>query len=133
MSDQEFRDRCAKVMGMVEVSNIVYPNSCEWHSGGGYKEYYYQGFGKKSDWRPDVDFNQAMMMRDKVPIFKSKRYAEVLEQITCVRADECSKPLQSHPLVCGSTLFATARQIAEAALKVLEAKEASSARTQEDK
>lgn len=83
--------------------------------------------GPAIEFRPDESYDQAMMMRDKcIEVggeFARGKFFGALSDIVQPQP----------PAHLSELLFATARQIAEAALKVLESKEASSARTQEGK
>lgn len=113
MADQEFRDRCARAMGWKpNTSKNPLQAGTFWQDTDG------DWVEPMSSWAPDEDYNQAMMMRNEC-------WDKGLRS-------EYAAALVSH----GDgmhVVWATARQIAEAALRVLEAKEASSARTQEDK
>lgn len=129
MTDQEFRDRCARAMGWCIAPSPGWfaddpdlCNVCEvWDMGvPGHL------IGRPF-WRPDKDYNQAMMMRDEC----ERRgllveFARELLGTTAIGADwrfDLDSILQLARM--------SAPRIAEAALKVLESQ--ASARTQEDK
>jgi len=120
MADQEFRDRCARAMGWERglrfVSRHASTNPCWCKAstppgcGGPVVEY--------DEWKPDTDYNQAMMMRDRCrENGKESEYTRSLNNLTSASMSHD----WSESDVIGNS-FATARQIAEAALGVLEGK-----------
>lgn len=112
MADQAWRDRCARAMGWVpNKSKNPSQDARYWaDSDGDWVE-------PMSSWAPDEDYDQAMMMRDEC----ARRQLEI--QFLNALYAETAHFADNHPQTTwamGRIAFATAEQIASAALMTLE-------------
>lgn len=103
---QEWRDRCARAMGWTDIESNGEQGPGWLESPGGRLAV------QKGSWKPDEDYNQAMMMRERCRGLDEKYFSALKELVMGI-------PGLSNDYG-RETSFATARQIAEAALKVLE-------------
>ena len=114
MPDQAWRDRCARAMGWVQnKSKNPSQNARYWEDSSG------DWVEPMSSWAPDEDYDHAMMMRDKCEelglgisfvrgVVALYAESQAYDPVTGAQREYCAA-------------FATAEQIAESALTVLEA------------
>lgn len=105
---QEWRDRCARAMGGVLYSINGVPKA--WT--GGLHGLPYE------DWQPDTDYNHAMMMSRRC--LESGKPVAFIRGLVKVGDIGRFKSVPDNRLRDACIAFSTAREIADAALKVLE-------------
>lgn len=112
IAQREFCARCAAALGWMWDEVEGYPRRSCWRRNG-------IKMGGPTSFNPDFDYNDAMKMRGAATAISVVDYGVELTRLCCLY---CAEGPLAHMErgVCYSTLQATANQISEAALRVLE-------------